>query len=238
MSPNELPFIREMFDRIAPRYDFLNRTLSMKRDVAWRKEMARSLDLKKGEPAMVLDVACGTCDVALEVLNQTGKKTSAIGLDFSFNMLVLGKEKIKRSAAENRIRVLAGNALGLPFRSCLFDAVTIAFGIRNITDKQKALSEFARCMKPNGTVAVLELSTPENKLFQALYLFYFKKILPFIGGLFSKNRSAYEYLPESVLRFPRSEDFALIMEDAGFKEVAWKKMTFGIVTLYTGLKAD
>ena len=137
---------------------------------------------------------------------------------------------------EKRIALLAGNALGLPFNDGLFDAVTIAFGIRNIADKRKALEEFYRCLKPGGTVAVLELSTPENRMFQALYLFYFLKILPMIGGLFSKNRSAYEYLPESVLRFPRSEDFSQIMEQAGFSEVVWRKMTFGIVTLFIGVK--
>ncbi len=236
MSPNELPFIRDMFDRIAPRYDFLNRTLSMKRDVAWRKEMARSLYLKKNEPSLVLDVACGTCDVALEILRQTGRLSKVVGLDFSLNMLVLGTEKIASAGARDRVTLLAGNALSLPFGPGLFDAVTIAFGIRNIADKHKALSEFARCMKTGGTLAVLELSTPDNPLFQGLYLFYFKKILPFIGGLFSKNRSAYEYLPDSVLKFPKAQDFALIMEDAGFKDVAWQKMTLGIVTLYTGAK--
>ncbi len=236
MSSNELPFIRGMFDRIAPRYDFLNRTLSLKRDVAWRRETVFSLGLKKNKPSFVLDVACGTCDVALEILARTGGKSRVAGLDFSMNMLMLGKEKIKVLGVEDRIALLGGNALELPFGDGLFDAVTIAFGIRNIADKKKALQEFERCLKKGGTLAVLELSTPENRMFQALYLFYFLKILPFIGGLFSKNRSAYEYLPESVLRFPRSEDFALIMEEAGFKEVVWRKMTFGIVTLFTGVK--
>jgi demethylmenaquinone methyltransferase/2-methoxy-6-polyprenyl-1,4-benzoquinol methylase len=237
MSPNELPFIREMFDKIAPRYDFLNRTLSMKRDVAWRKEMVKSLGLRKGKESCVLDVACGTCDVALEAVKETGKKTRVFGLDFSLNMLVLGRRKISEAGVSGNIPLLAGNGLCLPFGASLFDAATIAFGIRNIADKEKALSEFERCLKPGGTLAVLELSTPENRFFQALYLFYFLKILPMVGGIFSKNRSAYEYLPESVLRFPRSEAFAALMEKAGFKEVAWKKMTFGIVTLYTGKKA-
>ena len=236
MSPNELPFIRGMFDRIAPRYDFLNRTLSLKQDVAWRRETVFSLGLKKGKPAQVLDVACGTCDVALEILDRTGPETRVTAVDFSLNMLELGQEKIRNRGVEKRIALLAGNALGLPFNDGLFDAVTIAFGIRNIADKRKALEEFYRCLKPGGTVAVLELSTPENRMFQALYLFYFLKILPMIGGLFSKNRSAYEYLPESVLRFPRSEDFSQIMEQAGFSEVVWRKMTFGIVTLFIGVK--
>ena len=238
MSPGELPFIREMFDKIAPRYDFLNRTLSLKRDVLWRREMVRALDLGRKKQAYVLDVACGTCDVALEVLNQAGKNARIFGVDFSLSMLMLGSEKIKSQDAGRHIALLGGNALGLPFKSGQFDAVTIAFGIRNIGDKQKALEELGRCLKPGGVLAVLELSTPENRFFQALYLTYFTKVLPFVGGFFSKNLSAYQYLPESVLRFPKSEDFGKIMEQAGFCAVSWKKLTLGIVTLYTGRKQD
>lgn len=233
MNKSELPFIRDMFDTIAHRYDFLNRTLSMKQDVLWRKAMVRSLCLKPGKKARVLDVACGTGDVAIEVYDQLGKAPEITGLDFSWNMLVLGREKVMKRGIKT-ISLLSGNALGLPFGDGLFDAVTIAFGIRNIADKKRALGEFKRCMKPGGTVAVLELSTPENRFFHTIYMAYFLKVLPFIGGLFSKNLSAYQYLPESVINFPDSATFAGIMADAGFRDVAWKKMTFGIVTLYTG----
>lgn len=233
MNKSELPFIRDMFDTIAHRYDFLNRTLSMKQDVLWRKAMVRSLGLKKGKKANILDVACGTGDVAIEAYGQLGTEPSITGLDFSWNMLVLGKEKVDQRRIKT-ISLLAGNALGLPFGPGLFDAVTIAFGIRNIADKKRALTEFRRCMKPGGTVAVLELSTPENRLFHTIYMTYFLKVLPFVGGLFSKNQSAYQYLPESVVNFPDSPTFAGIMTEAGFRDVAWKKMTLGIVTLYTG----
>ncbi|MBU1168291.1 MAG: bifunctional demethylmenaquinone methyltransferase/2-methoxy-6-polyprenyl-1,4-benzoquinol methylase UbiE [Proteobacteria bacterium] len=235
MSNSELPFIRDMFDTIAHRYDFLNRTLSMKRDVYWRREMVKALNLKKGQHGDVLDVACGTGDVALEAFDQCGKAIGITGMDFSQNMLILAKEKIKQKKART-ISLLAGNALCLPFGKEQFDAVTIAFGIRNIGDKKGALEEFWRCMKPGGTLAVLELSTPENRFFHALYMAYFTKILPFVGGFFSDNQSAYQYLPESVIRFPDSETFAGIMQSAGFREVHWKKMTLGIVTLYTGEK--
>ncbi len=235
MKNTELPFIKEMFDTIAPKYDFLNRTLSMKRDVYWRRETVSSLNLSK-KNAKLLDVACGTGDVSIEAVEQFGKLIDVTGVDFSEQMLVLGKEKINKANIDN-IKFMAGNALELPFEDNFFDAVTIAFGIRNIADKQRALKEFSRCLKKGGTLAVLELSTPEDRFFNALYMFYFKKVLPFVGGLFSKNLSAYQYLPESVVNFPDSKAFGDIMKSAGFLEVTWKKMTLGIVTLYVGKKS-
>lgn len=237
MKNTELPFIRDMFDTIAPKYDFLNRTLSMKRDVYWRRETVSSLNITKKTGGKLLDVACGTGDVSIEAVKQYGQSIMVTGVDFSENMLVLGREKIKRANIEN-ISFTAGNALGLPFEDDYFDAVTIAFGIRNIADKTRALHEFLRCLKKGGTLAVLELSTPEDRFFNALYMFYFKKVLPFVGGLFSKNLSAYQYLPESVVNFPDSKTFADIMKSAGFSEVTWKKMTLGIVTLYVGKKSN
>lgn len=235
MKNTELPFIRDMFDTIAPKYDFLNRTLSLKRDVYWRKETVAALNLSS-KNTRLLDVACGTGDVSIEAVKQYSKNIDVTGLDFSEQMLVLGNDKIKKAGIDN-IRFMAGNALELPFDDEHFDAVTIAFGIRNIADKTRALKEFLRCLKKGGSLAVLELSTPEDIFFNALYMFYFKKVLPFIGGLFSKNLSAYQYLPESVVNFPDSQTFGGIMTSAGFTGVTWKKMTFGIVTLYVGKKA-
>lgn len=235
MKNKELPFIQDMFDKIAPRYDFLNRTLSLHRDVYWRKESVKSLELGKIKTPKMLDVACGTGDVAIEAVRQYGKTIDVTGVDFSEGMLVLGEEKIKKSGIDN-IRFETGNALSLQYEDEGFDAVTIAFGIRNIGDRLLALKEFHRCLKPGGRLAVLELSTPEDRFFKALYMFYFLKVLPFIGGLFSKNLSAYQYLPESVVNFPEAADFAKTIEEAGFKGVKWKKMTLGIVTLFTGRK--
>lgn len=237
MKNTELPFIREMFDTIAPKYDFLNRALSMKRDVYWRRETVSLLNLSQKKSGKLLDVACGTGDVSIEAVKQYGNAIDVTGVDFSEKMLVLGREKITKANIGN-IHFMAGNALDLPFEDDFFDAVTIAFGIRNIADKQRALKEFHRCLKKGGTLAVLELSTPEDRFFNALYMFYFKKVLPFIGGLFSKNLSAYQYLPESVLNFPESKTFAEGMTSAGFDGVVWKKMTLGIVTLYTGTKPE
>lgn len=234
MKNLELPFIKDMFDTIAPRYDFLNRFLSMRQDVYWRRKLVSAMDVPKH--GQVLDVACGTCDVALEVLKQKGKEVSVVGADFSPGMLLLGRQKVLEKGVANRIHLLAGNALCLPFPEESFDSVTIAFGIRNIADKKRALTNFHSCLKKGGTLGVLELATPAKGFFLSLYLLYFKKILPFIGGFFSKNPDAYQYLPDSVLNFPPADEFARLVSSAGFRNVTWKKLTLGIVTLYVGRK--
>ena len=190
MNNVELPFIREMFDAIAPKYDFLNRSLSLYQDVIWRRRAIASLKLGKGTGKSVLDVACGTCDMAIEALRQTKGRVRVIATDFSYNMLTLGSTKVEKEPDGGKISLVQGNGLALPGRDNTYDAVTIAFGIRNIMDRKGALSEFVRCLKPGGRVAVLELTTPEQKFLRGLYLLYFQKVLPVIGGLFSKNRGA------------------------------------------------
>jgi len=237
MNNVELPFIREMFDAIAPKYDVLNRSLSLYQDVIWRRRAIASLKLGNGRGKKMLDVACGTCDMAIEAVRRTQGRLSVVATDFSFNMLALGKAKVAEEPHGKAIALAQGNGLALPSFDDAFDAVTIAFGIRNIMDRKGALTEFHRCLKKEGRVAVLELTTPTNKVLKSLYLLYFQKILPVIGGLFSKNRGAYTYLPESVLKFPSHEEFKAIMAEAGFSEVHARPMTFGIVTLFTGKKA-
>ena len=232
----ELDFIRDMFDRIAPKYDFLNRLLSLRQDVRWRREMVDAADLKDGSAA--LDVACGTCDVALEIEKRKGSRCRIIGTDFSLKMLFLGASKATRTARKGRINLAAGDALHLPFKNNCFDAVFIAFGIRNIMDRKAALENFRQVLTKGGRVAVLELTTPSAGLMRTLYLFYFRRILPMIGRLFSKSQGAYSYLPESVLRFPSSEEFASVMRSAGFTGIRWKPMTFGIVTLFVGYNIE
>jgi demethylmenaquinone methyltransferase / 2-methoxy-6-polyprenyl-1,4-benzoquinol methylase len=229
----ELDFVKEMFDRIAPRYDFLNRLLSLGQDRVWRTRMVKAASLENN--SRVLDVACGTCDVALEVSSQLKNKVIVFGLDFSYGMLRLGKEKLNKKAIKN-ITLLNGDALALPFNDNLFDAVFIAFGIRNIIDRQRAIDSFFKVLKSKGRLAVLELTTPEKGLLRSLYLLYFQKILPIIGSFFSKDNKAYSYLPESVLKFPTPTQFSKIMESAGFMEIRYKQMTFGIVTLFIGHK--
>ncbi len=245
----ELDFIKDMFNSIAPKYDFLNRFLSAGHDIVWRREMVRSAKLPK--KCQVLDVACGTCDVALEIKRQIGDKASIVGIDFSPAMLKLGKKKIIKSIKykanlfkidnnyfykEDNIHLAAGNALLLPFRDSIFDAVFIAFGIRNIMDRQGAIRQFYRVLKTGGTLAILELTSPPEGFFKDVYLLYFKRLLPAIGSMFSKNSSAYHYLPASVLNFPTPEKFSATIRAAGFEKVKWSCMTFGIVTLFIGRK--
>lgn len=225
--------ISSMFDAIAPNYDFLNRLLSLRRDVYWRREMIQALDLPK--KAMVLDVACGTGDVMIEILRQKPDAV-AYGIDFSKKMLHVAGEKTSQSEYPSQTGLLAGDALHLPFPPNQMDAVTIAFGIRNVADRKKALENFLHVLKPGGKLAVLELNTPSRGMLRALYLMYFQKILPGIGGFFSKNPDAYQYLPDSVLNFPAPSGFAALMQRAGFSEITWKPLTFGICTLFTGQK--
>ncbi|MBT3178575.1 MAG: bifunctional demethylmenaquinone methyltransferase/2-methoxy-6-polyprenyl-1,4-benzoquinol methylase UbiE [Desulfobacula sp.] len=229
----ELDFIKDMFDRIAPKYDFLNRLLSMGQDIIWRTQMVKAANLAKN--SRVLDVACGTCDVALEVNSQLKGHSQIFGLDFSFGMLRLGKQKLIKKQNSN-IALLNADALNLPFNQQVFDAVFIAFGIRNIIDRQRAITSFFNVLNNGGRVAVLELTTPEKGILRSLYLLYFQKILPIIGSFFSKHNNAYTYLPESVLKFPNPVEFSKIMKKAGFENIRFKPMTFGIVTLFIGIK--
>ncbi len=230
----ELDFIKDMFDSIAPKYDFLNRFLSLRQDIRWRRELVASADIP--DHGKVVDIACGTCDVALEIKKQKKNKTKIFAADFSPGMLKLGKQKITDKDKKNTIHLMAANALNLPFKQNSFDAVFIAFGIRNIMDRKTALTEFHNSLKKGGKAAILELTTPEQGMVKKIYMFYFKKILPFLGTVFSKNSGAYHYLPASVINFPSPKEFARIMRSAGFSEIKWKQMTFGIVTLFVGTK--
>ena len=233
MESRELPFVREMFDNIAPRYDLLNRMLSMRQDVVWRKRMVAAMTVPKN--GQVLDVACGTGDVALEICRQKGPRVEVTGIDFSPGMLVLAQEKVK-SYPQAAISLLAGNALVLPFRSASFHALTIAFGIRNIQDKAGVLKAFYDTLVPGGMVLILELATPKKTRLREAYLAYFQKVLPTIGRLFSKHSYAYSYLPDSVSRFPAPEVFMAIMAEAGFSHIACRRLTMGIANLFVGVK--
>ncbi len=230
----EKPFIKDMFDAIAPRYDLLNRLLSLRQDVYWRRVLVSKLQIPpKGR---ALDVACGTGDVMLELIRQKGPDLTAVGLDFSPGMLGLARRKVMAAADHPAIVLLAGNALALPFAPRTFDGISIAFGIRNIADKLGALKEFYSCLKTGGTLGVLELTTPPKGLLRSFYFFYFQQILPLIGGLISGDKMAYHYLPDSVMHFPESHVFADMMRQVGFVQVKYRRLTLGIATLYTGLK--
>jgi demethylmenaquinone methyltransferase/2-methoxy-6-polyprenyl-1,4-benzoquinol methylase len=234
MKECELPFVREMFDRIASRYDFLNRLLSLRRDVFWRHTLVKALRLP--QQGWILDVACGTGDIALEITRQKGPQVHVTGVDFAARMLQLAQSKIKTAQACQQIDLIAGDALSLPFENHIFDAVTIAFGIRNIQHKLKALQQFYHQLKPGGQLAILELALPDSSLLRWIYLFYFNRLLPLLGRFFSKHGFAYTYLPLSVAGFPTATAFAALMRQAGFKQVRYRKLTMGVAVVFIGSK--
>jgi len=225
--------IQEMFDSIAPRYDFLNRLLSLGIDRKWRRFAVRQI--KFAENGRILDVATGTGDVALEIALQTPGSVTIVGVDFSKEMVELGKEKIRNSPYSQRITLDVAPCEAIPFPEESFDSVTIAFGIRNVVDRLQGLKEMQRVLKHGGRMVILEFSTPTSTIFRAIYLFYFLKVLPAIGGLFSKQ-SAYKYLPDSVLEFPSRDEFKDLMANAGFSNCKHYDLTGGIATVYVGEK--
>ncbi|MBW2186987.1 MAG: bifunctional demethylmenaquinone methyltransferase/2-methoxy-6-polyprenyl-1,4-benzoquinol methylase UbiE [Deltaproteobacteria bacterium] len=224
--------IRAMFDDIAPRYDLLNRLLSLGIDRRWRRFAVGQLRVPPN--GMVLDVATGTGDVALEIASRTPDSVTIIGEDFTQGMLLKGAEKIAASEYRDRIMLVNAPCEAIPHPSELFDGVTIAFGIRNVVDRQQGLAEMCRVLKSGGRAVILEFSTPANPLIKTIYTTYFHKVLPFIGGLISQ-RSAYKYLPDSVAEFPPQAEFKQMMTDAGFTEVRHHDLTFGIATVYVGV---
>ena len=226
--------IRDMFDRIAPRYDLLNRLLSLGIDRRWRRFAVRQLNVP--EDGRVLDIATGTGDVALEIGRQTSPGVKIVCSDFTQGMLVLGRGKITESPYRDRIVLVNAPCESMPHPDGIFDGITIAFGIRNVVDRQKGLHEMARVLKPGGRAVILEFATPRNSFFRAVYYFYFLRVLPWLGGLVSQ-RSAYQYLPDSVLEFPDRETFKEMMELAGFFDVECHDLTGGIAAVHVGTRA-
>jgi len=225
--------IRSMFDEIAPRYDFLNRLLSLGIDRRWRRFAVQQLAIPTG--GQVLDIATGTGDVALEVARQTPQDITIVGADVSREMVEIGRQKVAASPHAGRITFEIAPCEALPFDDNRFNGITIAFGIRNVVDRPLGLAEMHRVLKPEGRAAILEFSTPTSPLFRALYHFYFLKVLPRIGGIFSRQ-SAYQYLPDSVMEFPSREEFKSLMATAGFRNLRHHDLTFGIATVYVGEK--
>ena len=234
MRDKELPFIQNMFDAIAPKYDLLNRLLSLRQDVAWRRQLVKALCPKEND--FILDVACGTGDVAVAICRDQTASLKVVGIDFAPKMLINAKKKIEIVNKFKTISLIAANALYLPFKQSAFNAVTMAFGIRNIVDKQFVLQNFYDILSAGGRLLILELTTPPKGPLRWAYLGYFQKILPLIGAFFSKDNQAYRYLPDSVLKFPSNRKFAHMMTAVGFRQVRWKSLTFGIATLFVGYK--
>lgn len=223
--------VEDMFDNIAPKYDLLNHVLSMKIDVLWRETLVKWMN--KDQPQLVLDVATGTGDLAIAV--HKGTKANIVGLDLSQQMLNVGIEKVKKQNLQNHISMMKGDAENLPFEDNKFDAVSVAFGVRNFENLTKGLAELRRVVKEGKSVYILEFSKVEGFL-APFYMFYFKNILPMIGRLVSKDNRAYTYLPDSVNAFPYGEKMRQILLDTGFKSVEYKKLSLGIATIYKASK--
>jgi demethylmenaquinone methyltransferase/2-methoxy-6-polyprenyl-1,4-benzoquinol methylase len=226
--------IQAMFSSIAPRYDLLNRLLSFGRDLYWRRFAVNQLPkLKAG---MFLDVATGTGDVAIEIVKQQALHTKVIGVDFSDQMLELGKKKIIKMGYQNQIDLGFGDVTALPFEDKTFDAAIIAFGIRNLPDYKSGIKEMTRVVKDRGKVVILEFSSIQNRFFKWPFHLYLTKVLPFIGEIVSGRKGAYKYLPDSMLDFPDPEELKRIMEEVGLQEVKYFKLTFGSTAVHVGEK--
>lgn len=225
--------VADMFDNISGKYDFLNHFLSFGIDRIWRKKAISSLkDLKPGK---MLDVATGTGDFALESLRIL-KPEHITGIDISRGMLDIAQKKIDERGLSGQFKVQVGDAENLDFEDECFDAVTVAFGVRNFEDLQKGLDDICRVIKPGGRAVILEFSNPRSFPVKQLYGFYSKYILPRIGSVFSKDSRAYTYLPESIAQFPDGEAFTGLLKKAGFKSAVSRPQTFGICTIYVGIK--
>ncbi|NPA44366.1 MAG: bifunctional demethylmenaquinone methyltransferase/2-methoxy-6-polyprenyl-1,4-benzoquinol methylase UbiE [Chlorobi bacterium] len=221
-----------MFDNIAHKYDFLNHFLSMNIDKIWRK---KSIKFLSKNAKTILDVATGTGDFAIQIQKSLNPE-KIIGIDISTGMLKVGEEKVKKKNLSDIISFQEGDSENIQFPDNHFDAATVAFGVRNFENLQKGLSEMYRVLKPEGELVVLEFSRPEKFPIKQLYNFYFKNILPTVGRVFSKDNSAYTYLPASVDAFPYGEKFLAKMKETGFKNIKEKKLTFGISSIYYGKK--
>lgn len=224
--------VGKMFDNISGRYDLLNRILSFGIDIWWRKKAIDSL--AHNSPALILDVATGTADLALEAMRLNPERIT--GIDISEGMLEKGREKIRRRKLEHTIELRTGDSENLAFPDNHFDAVMVSFGVRNFENLNQGLEEIHRVLKPGGMLMVLEFSKPKNPLIKGLYRFYNRSFLPFTGRLLSSDDSAYTYLPESVNAFPEGADFLEILTTLSYRDAKALPLTFGISTIYTGLK--
>jgi demethylmenaquinone methyltransferase/2-methoxy-6-polyprenyl-1,4-benzoquinol methylase len=225
--------VADMFNSIAYRYDFLNRFLSAGIDVWWRKKAIQQL--QKIAPKKVLDVATGTGDVAIMTYRML-KPEKITGIDISEGMLELGRKKIEKLGLSNTIELQKGDSEVIRFEDNSFDAITVAFGVRNFQNLEKGLSEMYRVLRPGGKLAVLEFSKSKHKLLSAPFNFYMNVVTPAIGKIFSKNKDAYTYLNHSVQAFPEGQTFLTIMHEAGFTQTYLNKLSFGICTIYCGSK--
>ncbi len=229
--------VGEMFDAIAPAYDFMNTMMTGGLHVSWRNKALKmaAAKLPKEGPGMVLDVACGTGDVSFR-LHELFPDAEITGLDLSAGMLEIAKKKLSGmdEAAKRHITFIEGDSLKMPFADDTFDLVTVAYGVRNFEHLEEGYREMRRVMKPGGVICVIELSEPANAPVRSLYRLYSRNVIPFIGRLVSHDTRAYSYLPESIAACPQRGDMTAMMERAGFREASYKSLTLGVITIYIG----
>jgi demethylmenaquinone methyltransferase/2-methoxy-6-polyprenyl-1,4-benzoquinol methylase len=225
--------IRNLFNNIAPTYDLLNHLLSMGRDFYWRKKSVQEL---KGFEGWILDMATGTGDVAIEIIHQNGDHRKVFGLDFSEPMIKRAQRKVLGKGLSQKIALSLGDALSLPFRNNTFHASIVAFGLRNMMEKEQALSEIVRVIKKGGKVIILEFTFPNKGLMRKIYPIYFQRVLPRVGGFVSGDQGAYAYLPESVSHFASVENYEEIMRKVGLENVSSQSLTNGVVSIVSGIK--
>lgn len=225
--------IRAMFNSIARRYDFLNHFLSFGIDILWRKKVIRML--KAYHPTQILDVATGTADLALMAVQKI-PNIHVTGIDLSDGMIEVGNRKLEERKLNSQIKLQVADSEELPFENKTFDAAMVAFGVRNFENLEKGLSEILRVLQSEKPLFILEFSSPKKFPMKQLYGFYSNTLLPFIGRIVSKDPKAYTYLPESIAEFPRGDDFVTIMHRVGYRSCSYKELSFGIATIYWGVK--
>lgn len=225
--------VATMFDNIAPWYDFLNHFLSLGIDISWRKKAIASL--RSLQPKIILDVATGTADLAIEASRQLSPE-KVIGIDIAHEMLEVGRQKLKTRKLSGKVELFLGDSENIAYPDNTFDAVTVAFGVRNFENLERGLAEMLRVTKPGGKVAILEFSKPTLFPFKQLYNFYFKNFLPVIGRITSKDPKAYSYLYESVQAFPNGDDFITVLKKTGFRAATFRPLTLGVCALYLAEK--
>lgn len=223
-----------MFDGIAPSYDRLNHLMSLDVDKTWRRRALR--EIVDGTPQQILDVACGTGDSTIVVARSAAEGSCVTGVDISQGMLALVPDKARKAGVQDRIALQLADGEALPFPEASFHRVTCFFGIRNFEHKELGLSEFYRVLRPGGKAVILELTLPGSRVLRKLYLFYFTRVLPWLGGRISGNKAAYRYLPASVQAFPSTGAFQQMMQDAGFRSVGHRTFSLGLCRMFIGHK--
>lgn len=233
MGKSKEQYVHEVFEKISDNYDSMNSVISFQQHIKWRQDTMKAMKVKEGSTA--LDVCCGTADWTIALADAVGSKGKVIGLDFSQNMLNVGKVKVKDIP---QIELIQGNAMELPFEDHSFDYVTIGFGLRNVPDYKQVLSEMNRVAKPGGLVVCLETSQPDSKLFNVAFRLYFRYIMPLFGKLFAKSYKEYSWLQESAKEFPNRQALSNLFEEVGLKNVTSKPYSGGAAARHIGQKKD